>query len=232
MQRFIIICLLCASALAEAAPPTQVQAHYDVLKGDIRVATITETFARTRDRYRIESVSKAVGLFALFKPETIRVTSEGLVSPHGLRPVTFISTRQLDKDRNTRADFDWSSHHITLLDRAGMRVLPLRDGTQDRLSAMYQFMFLPIAGMKELRFDMTNGSKVDDYRYAIAMGQSVTVPLGTFDAAYVASPREPGASRTEIWLALSHANFPYKMVITEPDGGKFTQVLTQFSIAP
>lgn len=232
MRRLLVISLLCASALAEASTPTQVQAHYDVLKGDIRVATITETFGRTRDHYRIESVSKAIGLFALFKPETIRVTSEGLVTPHGLRPVTFVSTRQLDQDRNTRADFDWSSHRITLLDRAGKRSLSLRDGTQDRLSAMYQFMFLSVAGMKELRFDMTNGSKVDDYRYSIVMGQSVTVPLGTFDAAYVASPREPGASRTEIWLALGHANFPYKMVITEPDGGTFTQVLTQLSIVP
>lgn len=224
--------LLCLGAQAHAAPAAKVMAHYDVLKGNVRVAAISETFTRAGDRYRIESVSKAVGLFALFKPETIRVTSEGLVTRDGLRPLMFASTRQLDSDRNTRADFDWPGSRLTLTDRAGRRTVPLPAGTQDRLSAMYQFMFLSLRDRAELKFDMTNGSKLDIYRYTLAGGQRVTVPLGTFDAIYVSSPREPGASRTEIWLAVARANFPCKMVITEPDGGKFTQVLTHLDMLP
>ena len=51
-------------------------------------------------------------------------------------------------------------------------------------------------------------------------------------APYVASVPEAGSNRTEIWLAEEHANFPYKMVITDPDGGKLTQVLTKFDFMP
>jgi len=149
-----------------------------------------------------------------------------------LRPVTFAITRKLDVDRNARADFDWENHRITLSDRAGQRSLPLPAGTQDRLSAMYQLIFLPMQDMQVLKFNMTNGSKVDDYTYLITLDQSVTVPLGTFKAVYAASPPEKDGRRTEIWLAAEHANFPYKMIITDSDGGQFTQVLTRIDFTP
>ena len=214
------------------ASPSRLEVSYDVLKGNIRAATITETYTRTQNHYRIESVSKAVGLLALFKPETIRVVSEGTVTAQGLHPLTFTSERKLDADRNASADFDWAAGRITLDDRKGKRTLPLPAGTQDRLSAMYQFMFAPLAKGGAYDFHMTNGSKVDIYNYRITPGQSVTVPLGTFKALYVASVPEPNSSRTEIWLATEHDNFPYKMVITDSDGDAITQALTSFKLTP
>ena len=226
--------LLCGmmSFAGAAESPARIQVSYDILKGDLRGATITETYTRTKDRYHIESVSKAIGLLAVFKPETIRTISEGIVTAKGLRPLTYSQERKLDTGRNARADFDWPANSITLTDHNGKRTQPLPAGTQDRLSAMYQFLFAPLKGNAKLDFYMTNGSKVDIYNYLIAPDQSVTVPLGTFKALYVASPPKTGESRTEIWLATEHANFPYKMVITDPDGDKLMQVLTQISFEP
>lgn len=233
MSRLLVTCLLlCLSAPLLAAPPTKIQASYDVLKGSVRIATITETFTRTHDHYAIESVSQAVWPLTMFKAETIRVNSTGTITAHGLRPTAYSAARKLDADRNTRADFDWEKHLITLNDRAGQRTLPLLAGTQDRLSAMYQLMFLPLQDMPVLKFYMTNGSKVDDYTYVITLNQSVTVPLGTFKAIHAASPLEKNAGRTEIWLAVEHANFPYKMIITDSDGSKYTQVLTRIDFTP
>ena len=233
MRRLLAACLLLSlSPPLLAAPPSRVQASYDVLKGSIRVATVNETFTCQQDHYAIESISKAVWPLTIFKAETIRVNSAGVVTAHGLRPPTYTSSRKLDSDRNARADFDWEKHRITLNDRAGKRTLPLPAGTQDRLSAMYQLMYMPLQDMPLLKFYMTNGSKVDDYAYVITLNQSVTVPLGTFKAIYAASPQEKNASRTEIWMAAEHDNFPYKVVITEPDGGQFTQVLTRIEFTP
>jgi len=230
----IVWLLLCGGATfaGAAEPPTRLQVGYDVLKGNIKAASITETYTRTQDRYHIESVSKAVGLLAMLKPETIRITSQGALTTKGLRPLTFTNERKLDTERNTRADFDWASNRIILTDRAGKRTLPLSAGTQDRLSAMYQFMFAPLQNAATLSFEMTNGSKVDNYNYLITPDQSVTVPLGTFKALYVTNTPKTGESQTEIWLAAEHANFPCKIVITDPDGDKLTQVLTQFNFEP
>jgi hypothetical protein len=224
----LLICLsLCCAAPLYAAPPASIHAHYDLYYGSIKGATVDETFTLKQSHYKIESVSKAIGLVALFKPEVIRVTSEGKLTAQGLQPLAFASTRKLDSDRNTRADFDWPRRQITLNDRAGKRTLPLPDDTQDRLSAMYQFMFLALQGATRLDFHMTNGSKVDIYNYTLTPDKSVTTPLGTFKAIYAASPVERGNSRTEIWLATEHDNLPYKMVITDPDGNKITQSLSR-----
>lgn len=237
--------LLCTVAQqAEAAPQPRasspstrnqverIQAAYDVHKDGIKIAAISETYTRKQDRYHIESVSKAAGLLAVFKPETIRTTSEGTLTAKGLRPHTFIQTRELGTERNVRADLDWGANRITLTDRNGKRVQPLPGPTQDRLSAMYQFMFMALQDATALSFNMTNGSKVDEYGYNITPNQSVTVPLGTFKALYLVSTPEAGLRQTEIWLATEHANFPYKMVVTESNGDKLTQVLTRFDVEP
>lgn len=231
--RFFLWLLLCCIPVASfAQTPTKILAQYDVLKGNIKVATISETYTRTQDSYHIESIWKAVGLLALFKPENIQVTSTGSVNAQGLRPLTFIHTRKLDSKRNARADLDWNANQITLTDRAGVRTLPLAAGTQDRLSAMYQFMFAPLKNSAKYDLNMTNGNKIDVYNFLITPNQSVTVPLGTFKALYLASPKIAKESRTEIWLAEEHAFFPYKMVITDDDDSTLTQVLTQFSLEP
>ncbi len=232
--RLAVWLLLCgiAQPLFAAESPSYIQANYDVLKGSIKIATITEIYTSTCDGYHIASISRAVGLLALIKAETVHITSAGILTAQGLHPVSYIHGRKLDTKRNARADFDWSANRITLTDRAGQRTLPLSAGTQDRLSVMYQFMFAELKNASTLSFNMTNGSKVDDYSYRVTTKQSVTVPLGTFQATHLITPLLASKSQTEIWLAAEHANFPYKMVITEPDGGKLTQVLTKINFEP
>lgn len=233
MHRLLLACLLtCLSNPLLAAAPSRIEAHYDVLKGGVRIATMTETFTHQQDHYELESVSRAVWPLTMFKAETIWVNSSGVITAQGLRPNTYTSKRKLDEDRNTRADLNWKKRQITLKDKAGERTLTLPAGTQDRLSAMYQLMFLPLQDMHVLKFYMTNGSKVDDYAFDITHDQRVTVPLGTFNAIYLATPSVKNSSRTEIWVADNHGYFPYKLVITDSDGSQYTQVLTGIQVVP
>ncbi len=232
VRTFIFLLLLILAIPSHAAAPMKVRMSYDVLKFGMTGATMTETFTRTETHYRIESVIEAIGLARLIKPETIRVTSEGTVTAQGLRPDVFTMTRKLDSHLDTRVDFDWNAHHITLTDHKGARTLPLKPGTQDRLSVMYQFMFLPVETLKEIKFDMTNGNKLDAYTFVLTPGQSVKVPVGTLKATYVVNPPEPNVSRTEVWLATDRANVACKMAITDPDGSKFAQVATAIEIEP
>ena len=236
MQR--IACILCClTALffptpSQAEPPSRVDAHYDIYKDGLKVAVMHETFSRSQGRYRIESVTTATGIFALFKPEVIRVTSKGRITAQGLQPQTFDYRRKLDTQRNAHADFDWQAKSITLTDHNGKRRQPLPAGTQDRLSAMYQFLFLRLVRGSALDFDMTNGSKVDDYHYHIAHGGQIKVPYGSFDTLYLASPKRANGGRTEIWLAGKFDDLPCKMIITDGDGSRLTQSLTQLNYVP
>jgi hypothetical protein len=224
--------LLCGAGSSFAASPSSVQATYEIYKGSLRIGLIEEKYAYSKDRYTLVSTTRATGLLAIFRPGRIIIRSSGLVGARGLKPLHFTDVREGDEDRNRSAEFNWDTRQLTMTEHAHRTVVPLPEDTQDRLSAMYQFMFLPLAKADKLSFHMTNGGKLDLYDYSITHGQSVTVPLGTFKALYVASVPEAGSNRTEIWLAEEHANFPYKMVITDPDGGKLTQVLTKFDFMP
>lgn len=232
MRRMFPFLLLFALATAQAAAPKSVHLSYDVFKFGLKVGTMNETFTRTDTHYKIESVTEPAGLLAAVYPEVIRATSEGAITEHGLRPDTLIVTRKRDSNLNARADFDWAHMRITLTDQKGKRTLPLKAGTQDRASAMYQFMFLPVETMKELKFDMTNGNKLDVYQYTLTPGQSVKVPFGTLRATYVATPPEPNVTRQEVWLATDRANVVCKLMLTEPGGSEFSQVATKIEIEP
>jgi len=224
--------MLCVAGSAFAASPASVFATYDIYKGSLKIGEIEETYTRDKDHYTLSSTTRAVGLLALFKRGKIIIGSRGLIGPKGLQPLFFSDQREGAESKNRQAEFDWVTRQLTLVSPAERKLFALPDGTQDRLSAMYQFMFLSLAKTDRLSFNMTNGNKLDIYNYRISPDQSVTVPLGTFKALYAASVPEAGSIRTEIWLAEEHANFPYKMVITDSDGDKLSQVLTKFDYVP
>ena len=223
-----VFCLL-SSALA--SPPDSVQATYDVYKNGMRVE-IRETYTRDEDRYTLSSVWTPVGLLAILKPEKIFIESSGLVDKQGLQPLLLNHRRELDKNKNSRAEFDWNNKQLTLIHQAQRTVVPLPAKTQDRLSVMYQFMSLPLQNAAALDFPMTNGEKLDNYHYAITHNQTIKVPAGEFKAAHLDSQAKPGERRTEIWLATQYNNLPCKMTITEANGDQLTQVLSKLTIKP
>ena len=223
--------MLCASTLVLAAPPDSVQATYDVYKNGMRVE-IRETYTRDHDRYALSSVWTPVGLLAILKPEKIFIESSGLIGKQGLQPLLLNHRRELDGNKNSRAEFDWNGKRLTLIHQAQRRVVALPDGTQDRLSVMYQFMFLSLQNAAALDFPMTNGEKLDNYHYAITHNQTIKVPAGEFKATHLDSQAKPGERRTEIWLATQYNNLPCKMTITEANGDQLTQVLSNLIIKP
>ncbi len=222
---------LCASLTASAAPPANIHAVYDVYMDSIQVGKIEEDYTRDGDRYTLTSTTTPVGLLALFKPEKVYVRSSGLVGAGGLQPLQFSHRRENDVSKDSSAEFDWKNGKIALTHQSRREVLALPHGAQDRLSAMYQFMFLPL---KEgaLDFPMTNGHKLDDYRYAVTQGPVLDTPAGKFDTLYLDSRPKAGERRTEIWLAAQHHHLPCKMVITEADGDRLIQVLSQIIVKP
>lgn len=231
MRSLVALLLCCIAPALFAAPPARIEASYDVTTKGVKIAEIKERFTRTGNHYRIESVSKPVGLLALFKPGTLNVISEGDITAEGLRPQNFVYQRSRETVKNTAADFDWGQSTLTLSDRYGQRFEPLPAGTQDRLSALYQFRYVPfLRERKDLTMRITNGSKIDTRQYLVHPGQMLAVPLGTLETLYLATAPESTAWKTEIWLSVENGNFPCQIILTEDNGDKLSQVLTALSI--
>lgn len=231
LQAFLWL-LLCAVAPAFAAEPASVHATYDVYKDSLKIGQMEETFTRDKDHYTLTSTTTPVGLLAAFRPEKIFINSSGLVGKQGLQPLRFSHRRERNESRDSRAEFDWDAKQLALIHQTQRTVVELPDGTQDRLSAMYQFMFLSLQSATTLDFAMTNGNKLDNYHYTLTPGQKLKTPAGEFNTLYLDSEAKAGESRTEIWLATQHHNLPCKMIITDSGGDQLTQILSKFDIKP
>jgi hypothetical protein len=226
-MKWLSLILLCLSAQACAAD--SVQAAYDVFMSGMKVGTIEENYTKNGDRYTLSSVTTPVGLLAMFKPEKIHISSHGKISPRGLKPHHFEDRREGNPGKSSKAEFDWEKHQLTLIRQSLRATVALPEGTQDRLSAMYQFMFTSLDHAVE--FPMTNGSKLDNYRYTIGAREKLDTPAGQFDSVYLDSQGKPGESRTEIWLSAEY-QLPCKMIITDANGDQFTQILTGLKVTP
>lgn len=225
----LAVLLWLAASPVFAAPPAYIHAVYDVHKSGIKIGTMEETFTREDDHYTLHSVTAPIGILALFKPEKVVVTSTGNITGQGLRPAKTSHRRDLDSNKNSDAEFDWSHNTLTLTHQGQRKQLPLREGTQDRLSAMYQFLFLA-AEARTANFPLTDGTKVSDYHYAITSGPVLETPAGTFHTRYLDDQAKPGERHNEIWLASELRSLPCKMVITEADGSTMTQVLSSLEM--
>jgi Protein of unknown function (DUF3108) len=229
----LTVCAPAYAASANATPPANVQASYEVFSSGMKIGQIEETYSKSGDHYTLTSTTTPLGLLAVFKPEKIFISSSGLIVKQGLRPQRFIHKRGNDANKEVSAEFDWQTQQLTLMIHQTQRTpIALPDGTQDRLSAMYQFMFLTLDNLATIDFAMTNGNKLDNYHYAIGSRQKLDTPAGKFDSVYLDSQARPGESRTEIWLATQHANLPCKMIITEANGDQFTQILSGLKTIP
>ncbi|MDP1633327.1 MAG: DUF3108 domain-containing protein [Gallionellaceae bacterium] len=232
MRALVTLLLCCFSAALHAETPARIEASYDVLTKGIKIAEVREIFIRTGDSYRIESITKPVGLLALFKPDTLQVISDGSIVAAGLRPINFVYKRTHETRKNAAAYFDWQNSSLLISSGSyGQHLEKLPPDQQDRLSALYQFRFIPaLDERKEVTVPITDGNKTFLRRYLIRTKQMVEVPLGSLETLYLATPAQQTQWKTEIWLSVKNGNFPCKIVLTEDDGGVLTQVLTALSI--
>ena len=221
------LALLVWAGSALAAPPATVTAHYDVHKDGLHVATVNETFEQRGNAYSIVSESNPAGLLAIFVRTRIKVSSNGSVTATGLRPDQLEYGRLDDASKNVSARFDWKTEQLSMSFDGRNETIALPKDTQDRLSLMYQFMFLPADRLANLAFHMTNGKKIEAYRYQLAGSETLNTAVGKLNTVHLVKQREAGDNAVEVWLAPEHHQLPVKVLIVENDGSKYEQTITR-----
>lgn len=229
--RLLLMCLA-ITAQAHAAAPQRVVADYEVFFNGAPVGEMRETFEVRDKRYRIVSETRATGVMALIHKKPARAESSGHITSAGLQPERFEAVRGKKGEKHETAEFDWLHHSLRLTHDGVSETLTLRPGTQDRLSAMYQFLFLNRAERATLDFPMTNGRKLDDYRYRAGLDTRLDTRLGTLAVEHLVKQRRAGEVATDIWLSSEYRGLPVRMRIVEPDGERYEQRITAVSITP
>jgi hypothetical protein len=232
-MRILAVLLLALALPSRAALPTaprDIAIGYNLFRNGLQIATMSESFESKDGEYRLVSETKAVGLFALVQKQSLRFTSQGRLAETGLQPRHFEGKRGEADPRQVRGDFDWEAGSLTITHDGKTDTLPLTPGTQDRLSVLYQFMFLAPDRLQRLEFAMTNGRKLDHYRYTVTPNVEIDTPLGRLTTLHLVKQHRPDESATEVWLSPQHRFLPVRVMVQEEDGARYEQFITRLDI--
>ena len=166
------------------------------------------------EQYHLESLMQASGFAALVIPDLLQV-SEGVLTQRGLQPTKYLYKFGDKKDKTYNAALDWESKKLTLHSAKGVKELPLLEGTQDLLSFMYQFMFMP--PLQDMQLSITNGKKLGTYDYSFAGEEITATKMGDLRTMHILRTTEDADEKTELWLALDYQYVPVKIRKTEKE---------------
>jgi len=221
--------MLPAHAALPSAPQT-IAISYNLFRNGLHIATMSESFDLKDGEYHLVSETRAVGVFALVQKQSLLFTSRGRLSETGLQPRHFEGKRGESDPRQVRGDFDWESGSLTISHDGKTDILSIAPSTQDRLSVLYQFMFLAPDRLQRLEFDMTNGRKLDRYRYTVTPNVEIDTPLGRITTLHLVKQHRPDESATEVWLSPQHRFLPVRVMVREEDGARYEQFITRLEI--
>jgi len=224
---------ICVANSVQAAPK-QVEAVYQATRGGQPFATITETFKQENRRYRIDSVTKGIGVYALLGKRVL--SSEGEVTAEGLKPSHFELHQGDNVKKSLFADFDWAGNLLTMKVKGNPTTAPLEKGTQDILSLVYQFMFVQPAG-EQFTLPVTTGKKLRTYTYQVTdRDEAVEVAAGKFKTIHMQNPGKENSSKEkdnddkELWLGVESHYLPVRLVMHDENGMVIEQTLTSLHV--
>lgn len=231
----IVFCFISASvAAAQPLTPKHIQATYEVTKNGMPFAKVHEQFVVTGNTYKVESITKGIGVYALFGER--KLTSIGELTNQGLKPTHFELQQGDNPKKALIADFDWPKSVLHMLVKGTSKDAELALGTQDLASYAYQFMFLPVPIKNEITVTLTTGKKLNQYVYKVNAEQEVLDIAGTqYKTLHLLPPAQldaskPQAETKELWLATEHHYVPVRIMIVDENGQKLEQTLSELHV--
>ena len=227
LKQFIVLFALLSANVAYALPKN-IQLEYEVSRNGKRFATLKETFTQTGKQYRIKSVTKGIGLYALMGERVL--TSSGAVTKDGLKPSRF-ELRQGKGDKRTLiADFDWAKSKLSMQIKGETKTEALAKGTQDLASYVYQFMYSPPT-KDAVKVTMTTGKALHQYHYkVIARDVQLDATNASYKTTQISNEAGAGEDKKQLWLAQDQYYLPVRYKLTDEDGDSFEQTLTKIHV--
>lgn len=211
--------------------PSRIEISYHVVT-DIGEGEITEVMKihHTHDEYHysINSEARATGMYKLIEPNRIVRHSEGLITKKGLRPVRAYEKR--GKKEPSLAVFDWKDQVIKLSHNGHEVQEKLPDGTLDRLSLSYNFMFTSLP-KNHVERHVTNGHSVQLSHFTVTE-EMLDTPLGTIKTIVLTRQEEKGSKlKRKLWLALNNHMLPVRIMSVEENGREIEKIATGINIS-
>ena len=223
--------MLGGAAVRAASVPTHIEIKYRVSMGAMKIGEGLDTFQHDGKTYSVVSESKTSGIAAMLYQLNIRREAKGRITPDGLKPRTFVESRN-DKVKRS-ATFDWETNQVQLADGdEPKQTVPLPPSTWDATSFAWNFAFAQ-PGDKELNINLTDGRRVTSYRYAVVGRETLNTVIGDIATLHVKKVLEGDDKRAfDVWLATERHYLPVRIRYTEKDGTAFDSLVEAINTSP
>lgn len=182
------------------------------------VGKATQSWEVEADAYILASDAETTGVVDFFRPQRLRYLSQGKLTPQGLQPEKFLTSRtRRGQTEAAEARFDWGSASLTFGNTNTSRSVALPAGSQDLISFIYQMSLVPPQPGR-FRVPVTNGARFETYDVEVLDQEDIDTPLGMLKAIPVRQVRRAGAESIEIWLAAEFRYLPVKIRFIDREG--------------
>lgn len=166
--------------------------------------------------YRMTTHLETTGLAAMLKDFDYTQTSEGEVTPQGLRPRRFLVEQKGREDE--RATFDWRTNSVLVEGRKGRRSTEsLTAGDLDVLSVWHLVAQRPGRELPA-RLSLVSNRGVDPAAVEVLGMQEVTLPIGRVRAQHVKLRAHSGKLEIALWLSEQHDWAPVRVRLQDRKG--------------
>ena len=219
---------------SQSSEKKEIQYKKVVIDYDVRrsldsspVGAAKTTYLLEQDNhYSIRNEVEAKGFVSLFYWNKVVQTSDGLITPDGLRPINY--HYQFGSKIDNLAVFDWESKKIIITVNGNKSEIEMQEGSQDMLSVMYQFMFEP--PLTKMKLYVTNGKNYKPYDYAYVADEIIETDVDKIETMHIAKFNYTNEERIDLWLAKDYRFIPVKIRKTEKDGSILDQSAKKIEI--
>lgn len=186
----------------------------------------TMYFLGENNQYTIKNEVEAKGFVSLFYWNKLKQTSDGILTPEGLKPKNY--HYQFGSKIDNFAVFDWESKKIITTTNGKISEFDMLEGSQDMLSFMYQFMFEP--PLAKMKIYITNGKNYKPYDYSYIGEEVIETDVDKILTLHIAKFNYNNEERIDLWLAKDYKYLPIKIRKTEKDGSILDQSTKKIEI--
>jgi len=189
-------------------------------------AARTTYFLEENNQYSIKNEVEAKGFVSLFYWNKLQQTSDGILTPEGLKPKNY--HYQFGSKIDNFAVFDWDAKKIITTTNGKINEFDMLEGSQDMLSFMYQFMFEP--PLAKMKIYITNGKNYKPYDYSYIGEEVIETDVDKILTLHIAKFNYNNEERIDLWLAKDYKYLPIKIRKTEKDGSILDQSTKKIEI--
>jgi Protein of unknown function (DUF3108) len=209
-----------ASVAAVHSLPRRGRITYNLYYGSERsfIGRAAQTWEVNNDDYILASDAETGGLVDLLRPQRLHSISRGKVTPDGLKPESFLTSRtRRGRTDASRARFNWESGSLTYGDARESKTAQLQPGTQDLMSFIFQFVLMPPQPGR-YQLPITTGTRFEVYGFEIRAEEPLETPIGTVRALPIRQLSRAGDEGIELWLAAEYRYLPVRIRHFDRDG--------------